>query len=159
MKRAKTVLLTAMTFWFLALLASAQDVTFRAYAPDQTVTCTFAAWSGEMLGDQTQNINAADLNAGTYNMELSTSAGTINVDVRLKLTPGMVFEAGGNYVFQISDDGSGNVSSEFTEQPAPHPDDVSDWFWAGWNLGLGVMGFALVLRVVKGLRGPGSGEL
>jgi len=79
------------------------------------------------------------------------------------LIPDATFTNGYTYTFKFTGDGGGLteavlVSIDDGSEPPEDP-TLQDWFWAGWNFLLLVMGFALSLRAVKGLRGPGSGEL
>jgi len=64
------------------------------------------------------------------------------------------------YTFFCTEDSGYSVAFVGTEAiPQPPEPTLWDWWVAGWNMALAFCGFGLLLRVVKGLRGPGSGEL
>jgi len=135
------------------------DVNVRIYATDQGVECHY---QGEyaLLGDWTWTRSALEFN--TTGPEFSNVGGTVNIDLRDSI-PGYAFLDEWDYVFTITSDGNGQFdvgleSATDTNPPPPEP-TLWDWWVAGWNMALAFCGWGLTLRVVKGLRGPGSGEL
>jgi len=144
----------------LCSVACGQTTTVRFYATSSPVDTT---WAGDgantvSVGDYTWSGATADFNQ--LGWEFTSSAGTSNPDLRGYLSQFGFLE--GDYVFTLYDDGNGDfqigVESE-PQPPPPDPDTLGDWWISGWNFGLGICGFGLLLRVVKGLRGPGSGEI
>jgi len=134
-------------------------VNVRIYALDQSVETTYQSEYAN-LGDHTWSYSALDFN--TYGPEFSNGGGTSNPDLRNYIT-GNTFLDGWDYVFTIVSDGNGQfdiaLESQTDTNPPPPDPTLWDWWVAGWNMALGFCGFGLLLRVVKGLRGPGSGEI
>ena len=146
----------------LLLLGAVQAhalVNVRIYAPDQLVDTTLLGEYAS-LGDHTWSYTAEEFNAA--GPEFSNGGGTVNVDLRSFIT-GSTFTDGWDYVFTITSAGNGQfdvaLESETDTNPPPPEPTLWDWWVAGWNFALALCGWGLTLRVIKGLRGPGSGEL
>jgi len=145
----------------LCLLLVAVDlraqVTVEITAVNSSVTCTYQS-DTQNLGTYTWSGSVEDFN--TYGPEFSNDAGTFNPDLRGFITGG-AFIAGA-YVFNVDSDNASTMDISLVSEPSPPPPPeptLWDWWVAGWNMALGFCGFGLLLRVVKGLRGPGSGEI
>jgi len=97
---------------------------------------------------------------GIWNVDSGASSGAHDLESDASVT----FSGAYIWTFQIDTTPDSGYSLSYVGVESwsgpPEPEaTLWDWWVEGWNLGIMLCGFGLLLRVVKGLRGPGSGEI
>jgi len=134
-------------------------VTVNMEQSGSSVTATWSLDATPQALPFTWSGDVADFN--TYGFSWDDGTATVAPDLRTWIT-GATFQDGWVYTFDAWSDGAGDILITLISETAPPGPDLTtneNFFWSGWNLCLTFFGFALVLRAIKGLRGPGSGEI